>query len=91
MRAWVILIPALLSGCWNTSTPEEHRQAALRKLDAMESMTMGELIRARADCQAVAYEVPSALDDCLRALEIQMDVAQRTLDDIQKRRAELNR
>ncbi len=90
MRTLVaLLIPLALSGCWNTDTQEERRQAALRKLDAMESLERGDIIRARAECQAIAVEVPGALDDCLRALRIQIELSQQTLDNIAKRRREL--
>lgn len=78
-----------LSGCWNADSPEARRQAALSKLDAMESMERGDIIRARADCQAIAVEAPGALDDCLRAMRIQIEISQKTLDNINRRRREL--
>jgi hypothetical protein len=84
----ILLIP--LAGCWNTDSPEARRQAALSKLDAMEAVERGDIIRARAECQAIAVEVPSALDDCLGALRIQIEMSQQTLDDIKRRRRELS-
>ena len=90
MRFLLIILLIPLSGCWNTDSQEARRQAALSKLAAMESMERGDIIRARAECQAIAVEVPSALDDCLGALRIQIEMSQQTLDDIKRRRRELS-
>lgn len=89
MRFLLIIMLIPLSGCWNADSPEARRQAALSKLDAMESMERGDIIRARAECQAIAVEVPSSLDDCLGALRIQIEMSQHTLDNINRRRREL--
>lgn len=86
----LLFLPAL-AGCGNSSSPEEQRQAALSKLEATAAMEHGDLIRARAECQAIAIEAPGALEDCLHALRIQTYIAERTLSDIEQRRRELAR
>lgn len=84
--AW--LVPLALAGCW--SAPEETtQQEALRKLDTLEAIEHGELIRARADCQAIAIEAPGALEYCLHALRIQTELSRQTLERIAQRRKEL--
>lgn len=84
--AW--LVPLALAGCWSAPA-ETTRQEALRKLDTLEAIEHGELIRARADCQAIAIEAPGALEDCLHALRIQTDLSRQTLERIAQRRKEL--
>lgn len=89
MRFLLIILLIPLSGCWNADSSEARRQETLRKLDTLEAIEHGELIRARADCQAIAIEAPGALEDCLHALHIQIEMSQQTLDDINRRRLEL--
>lgn len=89
MRFLLIILLIPLSGCWNADSLEARRQETLRKLDTLEAIEHGELIRARADCQAIAIEAPGALEDCLHALRIQTELSRQTLERIAQRRKEL--
>lgn len=78
----------ILSSC-DSRTAEQRRQAALQKIDASEREIRANLMRAKADCMADAYEFQTSPDDCIQAYQAQLDSAQQSLADLEKRRREL--
>jgi len=78
----------ILSSC-DSRTAEQRRQAALQKIDATEREIQADLMRAKANCMAEAYEFQTSPDDCIQAYRAQLDSAQQSLADLEKRRREL--
>lgn len=90
MRIFVIaFVGVALLGCGN---PEELRAEKIAKLDAMRRETLANLVRQKGECQAVAVEFngdAQMVQSCLETHRMLVEMAQRTLTDIDKRLAEI--
>lgn len=67
-------------------------QESIERLELMKLGIRADLVRGRAECQAVALESngnPKDIELCQRGLRLDIDVAQRRMDDIDKQIAVL--
>lgn len=80
----------ILSGC---GSPEELRAEKIAKLDTLRRETFADLVRHQGECQAVAVEFNGdamVVGACIETHRAMIEIAQRTLSDIDKRTAEIN-
>ena len=88
---WCGLAAVLIaSACGRGPTLEEKRA----RLEFTRRGYIANLMRSQAECRALAVEFPDnprMHEDCVKAYRIEVEIAEKLIDDIDKREAELER